>query len=171
MKGQEGRRWYVVQTRPYAEARAADQLRRQGFEIYLPRYLKQRCHARRTETICAALFPRYLFVAFDMATERWHCIRSTQGVAHLVGGEDGPAAIPDVVLADIRKREDGGGMIRVDTTVPLRKGERVKITGGVLSVCSGFFEGLADKDRVAILLDMLGRRVRVVVDKATVVAA
>jgi transcriptional antiterminator RfaH len=107
-----------------------------------------------------------------MATERWHSIRSTRGVAQIVGGENGPACVPEGIVEDIRKREGDGGMIYVDEPpVPFRKGERVKLTDGVLSVCSGFFEGLADKDRVAILLDMLGRRVRVVVGRAEVTAA
>lgn len=171
MNLREGRSWYVIRTHPHAEAKAADNLRRQGFETYMPRYWKRRRHARRTETIAAALFPRYLFVAFDMATERWHSVRSTRGVMHIVGGENGPACVPEGIVEDIRKREGYGGMICVDEPLPFRKGERVKLTGGVLSVCSGFFEGLADKDRVTILLDMLGRRVRVVVDRAEVAAA
>jgi transcriptional antiterminator RfaH len=171
MNLREGRRWYVIRTHPHAEAKAADNLRRQGFETYMPRYWKQRRHARRIETVAAALFPRYLFVAFDMATERWHSIRSTHGVAQIVGGENGPAYVPEGIVEDIRKREGDGDVICVDAPIPFRKGERVKLTDGVLSVCSGFFEGLADKDRVAILLDMLGRRVRVVVGRAEVAAA
>ena len=38
-------RWYVVQTQANGEAKAAEHLRRQGYEIYLPRYLKRRRHA------------------------------------------------------------------------------------------------------------------------------
>jgi transcriptional antiterminator RfaH len=34
--------WYVVQTQVNAEPKAARNLVRQGFEIYLPRYLKRR---------------------------------------------------------------------------------------------------------------------------------
>ena len=35
-------RWYVVQTQVNSEAKAALNLRRQGFDIYLPRFLKLR---------------------------------------------------------------------------------------------------------------------------------
>jgi transcriptional antiterminator RfaH len=59
--------WYVVQTHPHAENKAAAHLQRQGFATYLPRYLKRRRHARRTEAIAAPLFPRYLFVALVKA--------------------------------------------------------------------------------------------------------
>ena len=59
-------RWFVAHTHPHAEAKATSHLNRQGFEIYFPRYLKRRRHARRIETVAAPLFPRYLFVAVDL---------------------------------------------------------------------------------------------------------
>ena len=42
---------------------------------------------------------------------------------------------------------------------------------GALSNCLGLFEGMSDRDRVVILLDMLGRKVRVVLDEEFIVAA
>ena len=48
--------WYVVQTHINAEAKAACNLVRQGFEIYLPRYLKRRSHARKIEKVAAQRF-------------------------------------------------------------------------------------------------------------------
>ncbi len=80
----EGQRWYVVQSQPSAEAKAVFHLNRQGFETYLPRYLKRRRHARRVETIAAPLFPRYLFVAIDLNAQRWRSVFSTVGVSRLV---------------------------------------------------------------------------------------
>ena len=78
--------WYVVQTHPHAEAKAASHLERQGYSIYLPRYLKRRRHARRIEIVAAPLFPRYLFVAIDPLTQRWRSIQSTIGVARSACG-------------------------------------------------------------------------------------
>lgn len=67
-------RWYVVQTQANAENKAVAHLRRQGYATYLPRYLKRRRHARRVDTVPAALFPRYVFVEIDMAVQRWRSI-------------------------------------------------------------------------------------------------
>ena len=50
--------WYAVYTQPHAETKAAWHLNRQGFEIYVPRYLKRRRHARKIETVAVPLFPR-----------------------------------------------------------------------------------------------------------------
>jgi transcriptional antiterminator RfaH len=40
----------------------------------------------------------------------------------------------------------------------------------VFSACLGLFEGMTDGERIAILLDMLGRKVRVVLDADAVEA-
>src|SRR5262249_2851497 len=77
-------RWFVAHTHPHAEGKATAHLNRQGFEIYFPRYLKRRRHARRIESITAPLFPRYLFVAIDVNVQRWRSIYSTVGVSRLV---------------------------------------------------------------------------------------
>ncbi len=61
------RRWYVVQTRPRDESTALFHLTRQGFEGYLPRFLKSRRHARKVDVTPTPLFPGYLFVALDLA--------------------------------------------------------------------------------------------------------
>ena len=63
-------RWYVVQTQVNGELKAAQNLMRQGFEVYLPCYLKRRRHARKIDLVSKPLFPRYLFVAIDVATQR-----------------------------------------------------------------------------------------------------
>jgi transcriptional antiterminator RfaH len=79
-------RWSVAQAHPHAEAKASLHLRRQGFEIYLPRYRESRRHVRRVETFAAPLFPGYVFVAIDMATQRWLSIQPTIGVGTVGGG-------------------------------------------------------------------------------------
>src|SRR5579871_1851994 len=106
-------RWYVVQTQVNGEAKAAQNLLRQGYEIYMPRYLKRRRHARKVDFVAKPLFPRYLFVAIDMATQRWRSIQSTQGVSHLVCAGDRPAQVGDSVIDALRAREDEVGFIKL----------------------------------------------------------
>ena len=91
-----GARWYVVQTQVNGETKAAQNLLRQDYEIYLPRYMKRRRHARKVDFVAKPLFPRYLFVAIDIATQRWPLDpRSTFGVSRLVTNGDDPAAVPE----------------------------------------------------------------------------
>jgi transcriptional antiterminator RfaH len=163
--------WYVVQTQVNAEAKAARNLVRQGFEIYLPRYLKRRSHARKVEKIAAPLFPRYLFVRIDVATQRWRSIQSTFGVSRLVCNGSDPAPVPQKVLNLLKAREDEGGHVKLDQRPKFALGERVRVLAGVFAENLGLFDGLADRDRVAILLDLLGRKVRVSIEADMVAAA
>lgn len=164
-------RWCVVQTHVHSENRAAAHLLRQGYDVYLPRYLKRRRHARRVETVPAPLFPRYLFVGFDLNVARWRSIQSTQGVSCLVCNSNEPALLPESVLAELRRREDDNGFIRLDLRPQYAPGDKVRVVDGVFGDSFGLFEGIADRDRVAILLDLLGRKVRVVLDREAVAAA
>jgi transcriptional antiterminator RfaH len=164
-------RWYVAQTQPHAENKASAHLRRQGFEIYLPRYLKQRRHARRVETVAAPLFPSYLFVAIDMATQRWLSIRSSVGVARLVCDGDRPAPVPQYVIDALKCSEDADGMIRLKRPPRFAPGDKIRVIGGAFHDCLGFYEGMSGEARVAILLELLGRKVRVFVGPDGVAAA
>jgi transcriptional antiterminator RfaH len=164
-------RWYVVCTQAHGEMRAPAQLRQQGFDVYLPRYLKRRRHARRVETIAAPLFPRYLFVSLDIAHQQWRAIRSTIGVSHLICRGDEPVAISDAVVGEIRNREAPSGFVEIAPSCRFSPGEKVRVVEGALSACLGLFEGTTDKSRVSVLLEMLGRQVRVVLHSDALEAA
>jgi transcriptional antiterminator RfaH len=164
-------RWYVVQTQPHAESKAMGHLIRQGFAAYLPRYVKRRRHARKIVTVAAPLFPRYLFVTVDMETQRWRSIHSTFGVSRLVCNGDEPAPVPPAVVAALQAREDAGGFVQLERRPRFVSGERVRIVDGVFADTLGLFAGMADRERVAILLDLLGRMVRVLLDEGAITAA
>ncbi|MGB7256494.1 MAG: transcriptional activator RfaH [Pseudolabrys sp.] len=164
-------RWYVVQTHAHAEHKALMHLKRQGFAAYLPRYLKRRRHARKTDTVAAALFPRYLFVFVDIAAQQWRAIQSTIGVARLVCNGDDPATVPAEIIDQLKAREDERGFVTLAPRTPFATGERIYVRDGLFASCTGIFEGMSDQDRIAVLLDMLGRKVRVVLDADIVIAA
>jgi transcriptional antiterminator RfaH len=164
-------RWYVVQTQPHGESKAVSHLERQGFATYLPRYERRRRHARRIETVAAPLFPRYLFVAIDRATQRWRSIHSTIGVSRLVCNGEEPAPLAAGIVDGLRRRENERGFVRLDAGPRFAIGDQVRIIDGVFARCLGLFDGVSDNERVAVLLDMLGRKVRVVIDDLSVAAA
>lgn len=166
-----GARWYVVQTQINGEAKAAENLQRQGFETYLPCYLKRRRHARKVDFAAKPLFPRYMFVAIDMATQRWRSVQSTFGVSRLVTNGDEPAVVPDGVIPALKAREDAKGFVEMDARLAFAPGDKVRVLAGAFMDNAGLFNGIADHDRVSILLEMLGRQVRVLLDADLVSAA
>lgn len=164
-------RWYVVQTNINSESKAAANLRRQGFDVYLPCYLKRRSHARKVDVVQRPLFPRYLFVAIDVASQRWRAIQSTLGVSHLICRGEGPVAVEDSVVSALKAREDEAGFVRLARRTLFSPGDQVRILEGAFADSPALVEGTSDQDRVAVLLDFLGRKVRVLVEADLIAAA
>jgi transcriptional antiterminator RfaH len=165
-----GSNWYIVQMQPNAERKAIVHLGRQGFDAYLPCYRKTRRHARRTEIIAAPLFPRYMFVSIDMTTQRWRSLQSTIGVSCLVCNGDVPAPVPAGIVEGLRLREGLDGLIEMATKPKFRRGDTVRVRDGAFGDCLGIFENATDSERVLILLELLGRKVRVMLHGEDVVA-
>ncbi len=163
-------RWYVTHTQPGSEAKASWHLGNQGFAVYLPCYLKRRRHARRIDWVVTPLFPRYLFIGMDLATARWRAIRSTIGIAGLVCHGDRPTPVPVGIVEEIKARENDKGVVALPPPPLFDKGDRIHITEGALRGLSGLFDGTSDEERIIILLDLLGRRMRVRVPLETVQA-
>lgn len=152
--------WYAVQTQPRRELRAAEELRRQGYDVFVPAYRKRRSHARRITTVPTALFPGYLFVSL-VPSQPWRAINGTVGVVRIVGSGDAPAPIATDVVEGLMARRDADGFVALRPRHDFAPGDRVRVCGGTFEDALGLYEGLRDADRVAILLDILGRRVRV----------
>ncbi|MBL4690157.1 MAG: transcriptional activator RfaH [Rhodospirillales bacterium] len=162
--------WCAVQTHVRSEDKAAFHLKRQGFEVFLPKHLKRRKHARRIDWVAAPLFPRYLFVSIDPELTQWSSIRSTIGVGDLVRFGNRPAAVPMGIISEIMARQDEKGLVRAHIGCPFKAGDRVKIAEGPLSDLEGLFDCATDEERIIVLLNLMGREVKVRVPLETVYA-
>ena len=163
--------WYAVYTRPQAEMKALENLLRQGYDAYLPRYRTQVSHARRLQTVLRPLFPRYLFAGIDRGAMRWRPILSTVGVSDVVRRGDQPMPVaPEIVMA-LREQERAGVFERLARRRPPGLGEMVRISAGAFEDMIGRLIELRDQDRVVVLLDLLGRKVCAQIQAASVEAA
>ena len=152
------KRWYVVHTHARSEDKASWHLRNQGFECFVPRCLKTRRHARKTDTVLEPLFPRYLFAKFDADASRWLAINGSRGVASLLTDGTRPLAVPDGMIEKLIAQSDEQGITSLTSLGMFRKGLKVRIksgpfTGQVGEVSEVFDRGM---DRVKILLSLLG---------------
>ncbi len=112
------------------------------------------------ETVVRPLFPRYLFIAYDEGATRWRPIRSTVGISHLITAGEKPMRVPPWVIDELRTREDGDGLYAGAAAESLRKGDSVEIVHGPFFDQRGVFDGLGEAQRVAVLLDIMGRQVK-----------
>lgn len=166
-----GQRWYAAFTQPNSEMRAAMHLNNQEFPAYVPRFLKRRRSGRRVETVTAPLFPRYVFLGADLERQRWRSVNGTIGVSHLVCQGDRPTCIDDRIIAAIAEQEDESGLVQLKAINTFKPGQQVRVVDGIFADQLGLYEGLGDHERVKILLGILGRKVRVLIETAAVAAA
>lgn len=149
--------WYAVYTQPSRENLAAENLIRQGFEVYWPRYLRKVRHARRLQERISSLFPRYLFVSFERTAPSWRSIRSTRGVIDLVRNGLDPVPVSNDLIVGIRAREDESGCVLVGRQISLKKGQSFRLRDPAFAGQELIFDCQKDNDRVVALLSMMGR--------------
>ena len=87
-------------------------------------------------------------------------IASAPGVVGLVSMGTEPAALADGVIEDIRAREGEDGVIDLEAERALRAGDEVRVCDGPFRDAVGLFAAAGDRERVFVLLNLLGRQVR-----------
>lgn len=163
--------WCVANTQPNAEDKALMHLARQGFRVLLPKHLKRRSHARKVDWVPRPLFPGYIFIEIDPEQSPWRAIRSTIGIFDVIRFGEKPAAIPDGVIDEIHARQDERGLVKTHAGSSFKPGDAVRVLRGALGEFEALFESSDDRDRVTVLLSILGRQVRARVEKDAVFAA
>ncbi len=153
--------WYVAHTHSKSEIKATMNLRRQNLEVYFPQMLYSNKKTKFIKNAIKPLFPRYVFVAIDLAKQRWRCINSTYGVKNIVSSGDKPIAVPENIMQELKSREDADGFINSIPKAPFKKGDKVSIIDGPLYGNIGNFDQLSESQRVSVLLELMGRTVSV----------
>jgi len=157
------RRWYLVYTKPRQEDVARTNLERQGYRIYLPKIRTPRRRMGRRIIRIEPMFPRYLFIHLDTETDNWAPIRSTVGVMKLVRFGVSPSPVPDDLIAVLAGRETADGV----QDVPLhefRAGQRIRIESGPFAGYEGIFLAKTGRDRVSVLLDIVGKAAKALIE-------
>lgn len=152
--------WYLVHSKPQQERTAAQQLERQGFEVFLPRLRHQVRHAGRWREKVDAMFPRYLFVRADTEEQGLSPIRSTVGVSCLVRFGNRPARVPTELITELQARADAENIVSAEARADFSPGERVRIIEGPFAGLEGIIQAKGARERVDLLLMVLGESTR-----------
>lgn len=151
-------------TRPNQEAIAEENLQRQGFTPYCPRYQQKR--PGKTSVI-RPLFPRYIFILID---KLWYAVKGTRGISRVLLNDLGPQILPTPVITEL-KRHELGGLIQLQAPPRYKKGEKVKCETGPLAGLPLLYEGQSNHDRVWVLTQLMGQMVPCEVEERLLVAA
>lgn len=151
-------RWIAVSVHANREHVAEENLLRQGFRVYLPKLLRRTRHARRVQDVLRPLFPGYLFVELPSDLGRWRPILSTYGVRTLIRCGDRPSFVDPGFIAALKGREIDGVIVRPDQ--PYAVGDGVRLAGGAFDGLAATIIGLDEKERLVVLMELLGQQVR-----------
>jgi transcriptional antiterminator RfaH len=154
------RTWYLVQSKPRNEARALENLLRQGYETYLPLMEVERLQRGKLLKKLEPLFPRYLFLHLEEGNDNWGPIRSTLGIAGMVRFGLAYATVSEAVIEGIRERTQ-----EVKKTL-FETGDSVQVVSGPLVGLEGVFEIADGEQRSFVLLEFMQKQQRVSVSTA-----
>lgn len=99
--------WYVVRTNVQAEEKALMNIRKSGYDAYLPRMRKDIVHHRTKAIITRefVLFNRYLFVEQPAVGADWYTLRKCEGVECVLGINGTPIPVPSNAVERFREAE------------------------------------------------------------------
>lgn len=161
--------WFCLRTHPKQEHIAAAQLKQDpGTDVFLPRIRFKRSTRVGVTWVTEALFRNYLFARFDLALSlrRVQHARGVQSVVHF--GDRWPV-IPDEVIEQLRAQMGNEEVHVIDET--LQPGDPVQLVAGAMNGLRAIVSRVIPaKERVAVLLDFLGRQTLVELDRSQVVS-
>ena len=155
-----GLRWYVIRAKLRKETVVERRIGDLGLEVFLPWLRSRRRVGSRYQWVLSPLFPGYLFCRLDLLLSG-KAVRYAPGVKDFVKFGNRIAEVGEDVIQAIRDRcTDGVAELRPR---PYQAGEPVLVREGPFAGLGAIFEReMAGSDRVAILLELLGRHTRLV---------
>lgn len=155
-----GIRWYAIQAKPNKEKEVERRLSDLHIEVFMPWMRTRRRVGSRFHWVLVPLFPGYLFCRLDLM-ESGKAARYSPGVKDFLKFGNQIAEVGNEIVQTLRERcPDGVAQI---SSVTAKQGDPVRINEGPFSGLEAIFEhSLKGSERVAVLLEILGRQTRLV---------
>ena len=161
-----GLRWYAIQTKVNREKDVEKRLTDFRLEVFLPWMRTRRRIGSRFHWVLAPLFPGYVFCRLDMVTSG-KAARYSPGVKDFLTFGSRIAEVGENIIEGLRQRCPGG-VAEIDP-VNAKPSDTVRINEGPFSGLEAVFEQkLKGSERVAVLLEILGRQTRIVLPSETI---
>ena len=150
--------WYLLQTKPNAHILACDNLRRQGFDVFLPLVPKTTKKSGKFLDAKIPLFPGYLFMGSSIDPVPWKSVNGTRGISKAVTLDGIYRSINSLIVEGLKNRCDEYGVLR--RLDDIFAADRVKIERGPFAdfVCT--VDQIKDDQRAWVLIDILQQQTR-----------
>jgi transcriptional antiterminator RfaH len=152
--------WFCLRSQPKHERVVAGHLRELGIEVLSPRVRYCRPTRHGPVWVIESMFPNYLFARFDWRTSLniVHYARGAAGIVHF--GCRWPT-VPEPAIECIRALV-GADELQNDDSSVFEPGDKVELNGGALHGLEAVVtQVMPGQQRVAVLLDFLGRQTTV----------
>lgn len=162
---QDGMVWGCVQTVGGQERLCAGEIARIGLSSYWPQYATSRRRngcSKGTVPVVRSLFPGYVFAAWPLAdAHAWRRIRAVRGQRRVLeSAYDTPALLDPLFVRALICHESelahNLGMVR--NMLRMKPGDVIRITEGPFADLWAKLISLDSDGRIAVLIDILGRR-------------
>ena len=161
-----GLRWYALQTKVNRERDVEKRLTYLRLEVFLPWMQARRRIGSKFHWVKVPLFPSYVFCRLDMVVSG-KAARYSPGVRDFLTFGSRVAEVGDDIIEGLRERCPNG-VAQIDP-VKAKPGDIVRINEGPFSGLEAIFEQkLKGSERVAVLLEILGRQTRIVLPSETI---
>ena len=159
--------WYVIHSKPRKENQVYSQLCARSIEVFYPTIRVKPVNPRSSKI--RPYFPGYLFAYVDLEAIGVGALQWLPGVNRVVQFDGCPASVPDNFISELEKH-----ITTINNAGPIdlnrfKKGDPVKITEGPLTGHEAIFDmRLSAKDRIRVILEVVGRLVRADIDAGTI---
>ena len=149
--------WFVLNIKPKKDFQVERLFEEGGIEFYCPKYIQ--------DTKEKSFFPGYGFINFDYP-EQYKLVKYTRGVKRIIGNDEGPIAIPEEIIQQIKQREING-YIEFEKYGGIPEiGDEIEIMEGPMKGLRGIFRTeLTEKERVIILLNYVSYQGQLIIEK------
>lgn len=163
----ESKSWFVAQVKPNQLAIAERNLGRQGFAVFCPKERRTSRRAGKFVDRLSPLFTGYLFVGADRNSSDPGAIDSTYGIVRVIRStRNVPAPVPQDFIRMLANRCDQEGVLASERDV--QRGDSVRLIRGPFADLVAKIEHIGSRQRVWILLELMGLETRISVNAADV---
>jgi transcription antitermination factor NusG len=147
--------WFVVYTRSNAEKKLADELKKNGFTVFLPTYTTVRQWSDRKKKVVVPLIKGIVFIHTTQKD-----LNGVYDFHNAVGilkenAQPGVVRAEEIENLEIIANEWNGDLVETNQATQLKKGDQIKVERGPFAGLTGELVNINGKHRVVVRLRSL----------------
>ncbi len=154
------RQWHAIYVKSRTEKKVTRDLDARNIEAYIPLIKTMRQWSDRKKLVELPLLSGYVFVRTDL--QQNDKVAQTPGVVGFIKSEGKIAVIRDAEINQLKQLVDLGYHLEANPVErEYKKGDKVKITSGVLKGIEGYVIESKENRQIEVILENIGQSIKV----------